>query len=460
MKDVEAFNKVVLNKRGKLNSRALNWEYVKKRLPDICHELHTDISVQDFYYLINMGEPPLCPVCKTGRCIPKKIENTFMFSKYCCGTCSNKDVEYRREHAIKAQANVDKESANAKRRKTMLLKYGREYNSQIETNKHKLGVSNKSPEKKKNISKALKSNHSHIPYEEITIEKIQELNKRESVPSIAKRFGVSNSFIHQYLNRHGFTANTEIFSSYPETLVKDILDEANVEYICNTRQVIGQELDILIPSKNLAIEINGVYWHCESSGNKSKNYHLNKTERCASKGIDLLHFKDIDVLNKQPIVKSIILKRLGLVEEASSRVYRCIEIDGNIAKDFMIKNHLESHVGTNHYGLYLGDELVFVAVAEGDGVIGWCESIHHFDPKIMSAFLVFNEKISRVHVDRRFGSIHSSNLDIVDYTEPDYEIYKQGMDIERLPNKDLWCEFKESGYDRIWDCGKTIYKRC
>ena len=31
MKDVENFNKVVLNKRGKLNSRALNWEYVKKK---------------------------------------------------------------------------------------------------------------------------------------------------------------------------------------------------------------------------------------------------------------------------------------------------------------------------------------------------------------------------------------------------------------------------------------------
>ena len=151
---------------------------------------------------------------------------------------------------------------------------------------------------------------------------------------------MSNSFIHQYLNRHGFTANTEIFSSYPETLVKDILDEANVGYVCNTRRVIGQELDILIPSKNLAIEINGVYWHCEGSGNKPKNYHLNKTERCASNGVDLLHFKDVDILNKQSITKSIILKRLGLVEETISSVYIHKEIDSDLAKDFMIKNHL------------------------------------------------------------------------------------------------------------------------
>ena len=33
------------------------------------------------------------------------------------------------------------------------------------------------------------------------------------------------------------------------------------------------ELDVYIPSKHIAIEYNGIYWHSELNG-KNKNYHL------------------------------------------------------------------------------------------------------------------------------------------------------------------------------------------
>ena len=47
------------------------------------------------------------------------------------------------------------------------------------------------------------------------------------------------------------------------------------------------ELDIVLPELKLAIQFNGIYWH--SINKKDKNYHLNKTELCESKGYRLIH---------------------------------------------------------------------------------------------------------------------------------------------------------------------------
>ncbi|WP_244278072.1 hypothetical protein [Gordonia westfalica] len=35
------------------------------------------------------------------------------------------------------------------------------------------------------------------------------------------------------------------------------------------------ELDIYIPSKNIAVEFNGLYWHSEDAG-KDRHYHQRK----------------------------------------------------------------------------------------------------------------------------------------------------------------------------------------
>ena len=62
------------------------------------------------------------------------------------------------------------------------------------------------------------------------------------------------------------------------------------------------ELDIYIPSKNLAIEFDGLYWH--SDENKSNDYHLEKTNTCLRKGIRLIHIFEDEWREKRPIVES------------------------------------------------------------------------------------------------------------------------------------------------------------
>lgn len=67
------------------------------------------------------------------------------------------------------------------------------------------------------------------------------------------------------------------------------------------------ELDIFLPSKQIAIEYNGLAWHSEKfKGNEAKTYHLMKTSLCADKGIRLIHIFEDEWLNKKEIVKSML----------------------------------------------------------------------------------------------------------------------------------------------------------
>lgn len=97
-----------------------------------------------------------------------------------------------------------------------------------------------------------------------------------------------------------------------EIFVQRLLEEYNIEYIANDRTMLGcrKELDIYIPSKKLAIECNGAYWH--SDKRHESTHHYKKWKLCQERDIQLLTFWD-DQINRCPdIVRSIILAKLGI----------------------------------------------------------------------------------------------------------------------------------------------------
>jgi len=102
--------------------------------------------------------------------------------------------------------------------------------------------------------------------------------------------------------------------SKKEIEIQDFLKENKIEYQTNVKNILddGTELDIFIPSHNLAIEYNGLYWHSENSGKKNRNYHLNKTLECQKKNIILIHIFEDEWNNpiKKNIWKSIIKNKL------------------------------------------------------------------------------------------------------------------------------------------------------
>jgi hypothetical protein len=76
------------------------------------------------------------------------------------------------------------------------------------------------------------------------------------------------------------------------------------------RKIVGKELDIYSPSRKLAIEYNGLFWHTENK--IGKKYHSSKTKLCEQKDIKLFHIFSDEWHDKKEIVKSMISSRLGV----------------------------------------------------------------------------------------------------------------------------------------------------
>ena len=130
------------------------------------------------------------------------------------------------------------------------------------------------------------------------------------------------------------------------------------EIITNSKNIIPpMELDIFVPSLNLAIEFNGSYWHSERF--KDKNYHLHKYNLCKEKGIRLISIWEWEIIkNKDKIenfIKNLILEKKKLF----ARKLEIKEVDVKSQREFFKHNHLQGYVPCTYaFGLYKDDELI------------------------------------------------------------------------------------------------------
>lgn len=255
----------------------------------------------------------------------------------------------------------------------------------------------------------------------------------------------------------------------------------------NRTILVGKELDVFIPSKNLAIEFNGLYWHSDIY--KDKNYHLNKTILCNKKGVNLFHVFEDEWLEKSDIVKSIIKNKLGVWDE---RVYgRNCEVkvvDKSEEKSFLNTNHIQGFVGSNiTYGLYNNGELVSLMSFGGlrkslgydtkDGsyeMLRFCNKLNHNviggASKLFKHFIKKNNPKQIIsYSDMRYfdGSLYEKlGFEFMGDTKPNYfyvinhnrenrfkyrkdVLVKEGFDKSKTESQIM----KERGISRIWDCG-------
>lgn len=144
-----------------------------------------------------------------------------------------------------------------------------------------------------------------------------------------------------------------------EIFIRNILDKHNIEYLTNVRNIISpKEVDIYIPSKNIAIECNGLFWHSK----KESTYHIEKFKACQEKGIQLLTLWEDWIRTKPEIVESVLLSKLGIY---NNKIYarKCDirEVDSKICNKFLNENHIQGRsTSTIRYGLYYNNELVSV----------------------------------------------------------------------------------------------------
>jgi hypothetical protein len=269
--------------------------------------------------------------------------------------------------------------------------------------------------------------------------------------------------------------------------VKDLIGSSLV--LENDRTVLdGRELDIYIPSKNLAIEYCGLHWHSDQYINR--NYHRLKYEDCKSKNIRLITIFEDEWVNKQEICKSRISHALGM---STKRIYarKCDirTITSKVANVFYENTHLQGRTrGKLHIGLFHNDELVqAMSLGElsrkhvqsktlevkrmsnliGINVIGGASKLFKYAKRYA---LQHEYNYIRSYCDLRWGTGGVYDTLSFEYKrETKYTPhYVLGQDRyrnqslrktpeERKTGKTEWELRQAQGYERIWDCGHQTW---
>ena len=121
--------------------------------------------------------------------------------------------------------------------------------------------------------------------------------------------------------------NGSMRSSSGEKELKTFIEELGFEtkrYIsgCGDSRF---ELDIFVPSLNVAIEYNGAYYHSTNGINKRiKTYHYNKSMFANKMGIELIHVWEDQWLNQRSLIETILKSRLGVLKENRIYARKCV----------------------------------------------------------------------------------------------------------------------------------------
>lgn len=127
------------------------------------------------------------------------------------------------------------------------------------------------------------------------------------------------------------------------------------------------QVDIKIPSRKVAIEYNGAYWHSEANEKMTSTYHLRKLLVAKEHGYRLIHVLSSDWECRKSQMKAYIKSALG---KNSRRIYarQCsfVELTTEEARTFLSKYHIQGYAAsTKKYGLRYKGELVAVMTIGG-----------------------------------------------------------------------------------------------
>ena len=90
-------------------------------------------------------------------------------------------------------------------------------------------------------------------------------------------------------------------TSYPEQYLGEFFTHLGYTTVCKDRTILGRELDISLPDRNLAVEYNGLYWH--SDQRKTNDYHKTKFKLCEAQCIRLIQIWEDEWITDQAAVE-------------------------------------------------------------------------------------------------------------------------------------------------------------
>jgi len=267
--------------------------------------------------------------------------------------CNRENSIVKVSETKKQYSDLQKHQIEHKRTTTMYEKFGVQYNSQRPEIKLKLQKPKIDPCVQ---AKLLDKEWMNLEYNA----------KQRSLVDIGQELGVYYGTVGMYCKKHDFAIRQRSSYSLIELDILNYIKSLSLEVEHSNWDVLtNREIDILIPSINLGIEINGLYWHSfnpnQHCKEEDKHRHLNKTLDAKDKGIELIHITDYEWGTKQPIIKSLISNRAGLSTRIYARKCEVKTVDKQTEKLFLDNNHLQGYVPSDTaIGLFFNRELVSI----------------------------------------------------------------------------------------------------
>jgi len=285
-----------------------------------------------------------------------------------------------------------------------------------------------------------------------------------------------------------------------ESKLASFIESLNIDIVRNNRELIKPyELDIMIPSKKIAVEYCGLFWHTEKilkdtrkKINDVTKYHLYKFQQCQEKDYKLITIFEDEWLFKKDIVKSRLKHIFGVDKSIRIHTRKCeiFELTSLAKNEFLDKFHIQ---GKDNSSIKLGAfyENILVAImtfskgniAKGSKIESgkwelnrFCSDSNYHAPGIASKLLThfkrnyeWNEIFS--YADQRWSDgnlYYKLGFKLQHITQPNYW-YVDINKIKRLHRFGLRKRPDEpknitertlrisEGYQVIWDCGNLKF---
>ena len=180
-----------------------------------------------------------------------------------------------------------------------------------------------------------------------------------SVNTIARRMGIQSEAFAHMEKLAGESQDEKDLSSF---ILSQGLEIQRGHWLIDGKT--RRQLDIYIPSRNLAIEYCGLYWHNEDSKEpRLRTYHYDKMKLAEANGIRLITIFEDEWLNRQNQVKNFLSSVLGL-STVRIAARKCVlkGVSKETGKAFFEQYHIQgpARLSFVYFGLYYQDELVGV----------------------------------------------------------------------------------------------------
>lgn len=278
--------------------------------------------------------------------------------------------------------------------------------------------------------------------------------------------------------------------SKPEKELAKFVESLGYQITTSARRIVKNfELDILIPSLNVAIEYNGLYWHSEAK-KPNVNYHYDKWLACQQQGIELIQIWEDQWINNPELVKSLLVQRLNnsFVQTVSAQSSSTEVIKAQEARKFLNFQHLQGFASASHHiGLHDKESHKLIAVmslkrsADALNIVRFAASENResaFDLFLTFAGVQYSPQSFMFIDDLSFS--HSTLLEkhgfiACETLKPDYmytkgkkKLVKSALSLQKFKkdNSLVWQEgaslnelLKLNNFYRIWSAGSVVWSK-